>query len=588
MEYKNKHLYLSIAIAIGIISPASASLVDTGRVFPSNSSTQHSGAGQMNVGFSGGDGTFEVNTSSAGNGFTSANASGLIIGNKGTTGTVRVIGNGTSGSAQINISTGVGLRNSSGGTGILEITNGGVIHSAERVYLGNQGLANTAGTATTLVDGNGSILRTQQSSTGQVWERDGGRIYVGFDGQSNSTVNITNGGLMEALSGNAGDTGDDGSIWIGTGDSGSTATVNVSGVESTLKADTYMEIGARDSNTSSNLNIINGGHVEVTNSTSSREMTISTIAGEAKVTVNASSLNAENIQIGGKTAVLGFTSSGLPTTSADFNSMVEGQQVSDANGNLVFDRAGNPVLAVTKVFSGGFETLVPETFTDENRIYVKNTGSLIVENYATVNAQTIDVSTNEPTALPYNGQGATLTVRNGGDVLGDVNINKDGILNGDGGTISGNVLVDGGTIAPGNSPGTLFIDGNLTFNSGLLEIEIGSTNAGEFDILHIVGDLIADNGYDLSISFLNGYMPEDGDILDFLQIDGASNVDLSLVNLIADESTTGFDFSLDLQGGVLSVVTTSAVPVPASVWFMGTGLFGLIGISRRNKNYCTA
>jgi len=582
MKYKKKPLYLSIAMAIGTVSPAYATLIDTGNVSPQNSTIQNSGAGQMSVGFSGGNGTFEVNSSPIANGFTTANASALIIGRAGTTGTVRVIGNGISGSAQINISTGFGLRNSLGGTGILEIKNGGVINSdKQEIYLGNQGLESTAGTATTLIDGFGSILRSQQGSTGpEVWQVDGGRIYVGFDGQSNSTVNVTNGGLMEALSDSTAQR-PDGSIFIGGGESGSTATVNVSGFGSTIKADTFMEIGARDSNTNSSLNISNGGSVEVTNSngTPDAEIFISTLTGEARVTMDASTLSAENIQIGGKTAIAGFTSSGLPSLSYG-GSLVEGQQISDVNGNPLFDRAGNPVLAVIKVFTGGFEALVPATFNDENRIYVKNTGALIVENNATVITQSIEVSTNEPTALPYNGQGATLTVRSGGVITGDVKVNKDGILNGDGGTINGNVLVDGGTIAPGNSPGTLVIDGNLDLGTGILEFEIGEF---ESDFLIVNGDVAIGEDLIISLLFELNSPSLELNLENFFGIGGSLTIDpnFSLAdNIEVHGLTSNASVTVNFLGEQVILQNTSPVPLPPAIFLFSAALVGLRAIKK--------
>ena len=45
----------------------------------------------------------------------------------------------------------------------------------------------------------------------------------------------------------------------------------------------------------------------------------------------------------------------------------------------------------------------------------------------------------------------------------------------------------------------------------------------------------------------------------------------------------GFDYA-SLNGIISTNVTVSAVPVPAAVWLFGSGLLGLIGISRRKKS----
>ncbi|MDO9162006.1 MAG: hypothetical protein Q8N35_08995 [Methylococcaceae bacterium] len=220
-KYFSRKIITSLTVAVAISSVISqsayATIVASGNAYiPSVNNNQ----GTVNVGVGSLNGTLEVNASPLGNGFTSFTASGLTLGGYGGTGTVKVIGNGTSGTAQININTLWGLRNY---TGLLEIKNGGVINSSGNVYLGNQWLNEAPGFDTTTIDGNGSVLRAQQASTGA--NRDGGRISIGFDGQSTSTVNITNGGLLEALSGHVGDVDDDGSIYIGEGGAGYSGSV---------------------------------------------------------------------------------------------------------------------------------------------------------------------------------------------------------------------------------------------------------------------------------------------------------------------------------------------------------------------------
>ncbi len=60
-------------------------------------------------------------------------------------------------------------------------------------------------------------------------------------------------------------------------------------------------------------------------------------------------------------------------------------------------------------------------------------------------------------------------------------VGLNGLLNGNG-TITGNVVLNGGTIAPGNSPGTMTVDGDLTLNSGFLELEIATGSEDHFDV----------------------------------------------------------------------------------------------------------
>ena len=112
----------------------------------------------------------------------------------------------------------------------------------------------------------------------------------------------------------------------------------------------------------------------------------------------------------------------------------------------------------------------------------------------------------------------TLIVRDNGLVsASDLSIGSFGRLTGDG-TIVANVTSDG-TIAPGNSPGTLHIDGNYTqAAAGKLEIELAS--AASFDRLDISG-AAALNG-SLDVALYNGFQPHTGDF--FADIYSAGSV----------------------------------------------------------------
>jgi hypothetical protein len=95
---------------------------------------------------------------------------------------------------------------------------------------------------------------------------------------------------------------------------------------------------------------------------------------------------------------------------------------------------------------------------------------------------------------------------------GTVNLNA-GTLGG-GGEVSGSVDNSGGTVAPGNSPGILTIDGNYTQGANAtLQIEIDGTTPGEeYDRLVVTGAANLDG----TLEVLLGFTPASNDSFDML------------------------------------------------------------------------
>lgn len=114
-----------------------------------------------------------------------------------------------------------------------------------------------------------------------------------------------------------------------------------------------------------------------------------------------------------------------------------------------------------------------------------------------------------------------LEVRDGGEIVlasGAITLWQTGTLTGGGGLVQANVI-NHGVVAPGNSPGLLTIDGNFTqMATGILEMELGGTGMGEFDVLRVLGNVNLDGG--LSLSLINGYTPNEGDVFQILETSG--------------------------------------------------------------------
>ena len=144
-----------------------------------------------------------------------------------------------------------------------------------------------------------------------------------------------------------------------------------------------------------------------------------------------------------------------------------------------------------------------------------------------------------------------------------------------------------GNLAPGNSPGTLSINGDFTQDaSGILVIEMGGLGQGEFDILDVSGNAILDGM--LEIELFGGYMPTLGDTFNVLY---AVDIFGSFTNgPTINAGLAEFDWSFieNVSGDDFLQLTTTAinnpVPIPSAILLMGSGLFFLCGIKRKQAD----
>lgn len=175
----------------------------------------------------------------------------------------------------------------------------------------------------------------------------------------------------------------------------------------------------------------------------------------------------------------------------------------------------------------------------------------------------------------YNFSGGSLSAAN-------IIVNKGGLFKGIGAVTAGSFIVNGGTVAPGNSPGTLTINGNYTQAGGILEIELGGTGENQYDILNITGTADLNNGA-LKLLLYGGYIPTGDDSFDVVFAKTITGL------FTLDGSATGWTWNiayLDLDSSIIGADTVrltaeAPVPIPPTVWLLGSGLVGLIGLRRR-------
>jgi len=144
-----------------------------------------------------------------------------------------------------------------------------------------------------------------------------------------------------------------------------------------------------------------------------------------------------------------------------------------------------------------------------------------------------------------------------GSMNGPVTINANttfggvGVLNGD--------LTNGGTLMPGLSPGILNVTGNyIQSTNGLLAIELGGTQLGQFDQLNIIGtaQLAGTVGFTLS----GGFFPSPGDAFNFLNASGGVSGTFGNIEMPAS-----VQIDLVYTDTSVTALTRSTIPTPTPV-----------------------
>lgn len=145
------------------------------------------------------------------------------------------------------------------------------------------------------------------------------------------------------------------------------------------------------------------------------------------------------------------------------------------------------------------------------------------------------------------------------------------------GTIIGDVLVDGGTVNPGASPGSLRINGNYhQLSNGTMIMEIGGTAPGtQYDQLLVTGSVLLEGA--VNISFIDGFLPQPGDAFDLF---GGATVELAgPLNFL--NPPPDFQYKSTFSNGLFSVAVE--VPEPRTALLMACGLAGTF-VSARHRS----
>lgn len=357
-------------------------------------------------------------------------------------------------------------------------------------------------------------------------------ISVGSSGGA-GTLAISAGGRVETT----GETAFAGSA-VQAGNSSSSGEITVDGANSALHATGRVQIGAF-SNSSGTLVVSNGAAVLATGTIDTLlEIGSGDDATGGVVVTGGSTVDTTGLIIG--SSEVGSANPNTGTLDVEDAATVSVDTFPSGTGGGVFvGSAAGSQITVTGAGSGLWIAPITSGFNAGKEVIVGGfgDGALLVEDQAEVQATGANFFVGGGFSGSLTDPG-TLTVRGGASLYADtVTVRQNGRLDGDG-DVNANVVVDGGTIDAGNSPGTLTVGGNLVVDGGgVLTIEIDGPGAGQADVYDVAGGLTL--GPDAVIRLVFGYSPS-GETLD---LEGS----LLAGALIVDP---GFDLAsaLDVQG----------------------------------------
>lgn len=368
------------------------------------------------------------------------------------------------------------LRIGSLGEGTLNIENGGSVSNGGYGEIG----VNPGSTGTVTVSGPGSEWK------GSAW------LYVGKEGTG--TLHITDGGRVESSRG-----------YIGNS-SGSTGTVTITGADSVWKSSVSMLIG-REGTATGTLNI--GASMDNAAMAAGKLEAPQLIFGAGSGTLNFNHTDSNYIfdtRLGrtdngthklnhwaGTTTLTGDNSSFSGTTTVGGGTLQAGANNAFANNTAYVINGGtldlnNHDLTMSSLSGNGgsvklgtaaltvdqaSDTTYAGDITGSNNLIKKGGGTLALSGD---NSSFSGTTTVEGGILLVNGSNKSST-----------HIVKNGATLGGSGTVGNTSINDGGTLSPGNSIGTLRVDGDLTFAAdSVYKVEVDPSGIAS-DLVYVTG-----------------------------------------------------------------------------------------------------
>ena len=458
---------------------------------------------------------------------------------------------GGNGSATVNLNDGTTLAAGLGPNLTISGFSAGEFNLSGNVTFDDEGSAiqvnsPISGTGRLIKTGGGNLNLTAASTYSG-----GTEIQEGFVNVSHAnalgTGNITNNGILQAMS----------TLTIGSGIS-----------QISVQANQYGDFGAQEGSTltlapgslqlGGNATFISGIFLG-TNSTVvfAPDAAAAAQPGTGAVQVYSGTLRAGNTQLAALTAQVATTTVSANAT-LDFQDHLATGGVNNLQGNGTVNIGSNATTTLS-VNSGNFSG----TITGAGGLVKASSGTLVLSGYSQfTGGTTVDGGT-----LIVNGSLAT--------GLGPVEVNAGGTLGGTGSV--GPVTLNGGTLSPGNSPGTFFPTEILWYD-GVILFELGPTPAtSDF----IDTGKLEGFGSTYAFTFVDQGMVN-GTTYDLISFDPTLAAAIPIGNFTFT-NTGGFDgtFSYRSESASTSYLEFTVIPEP-STWVL-LFLAGVLFAARRKR-----
>ena len=386
--------------------------------------------------------------------------------------------------------------------------------------------------------------------------------------------------------------------------------VNQGLIEATGSGGLFLQSGTFTLGTGSTFNVAAGSSVTATNAI----LAGGTLSGNGTVDLNSATLDGVTLASGLDTRVLGNRVATLVNGLTNDSTLTLSSTGSWAslyfNGNQTLDGTGEIVMGGSAPYNQFRASNSNQVLTQAAGHTIRGHGYLLNNYGGMINQGTIRQEGDKALVIDPDGAGfvneGTLAATGSGGLqvvggyvqtagLTDVTttLTASGTLEIQGGSLAGTGTVQapqvlmGGTLAPGTSPGTLTLNGDLNFTpTGILDLELGGyTQGSEYDLLSVSGDVSLDGL--LQVSLFGGFTPTLGDTFTVLEAGG--NLTGSFDSLLATAFFGGtayqFDIFIDtnLDQVRLSLTGTSPVPLPPAIWLFLSGLLGFTAMARRRR-----